>query len=139
MKLNTLERLMLLNVLPKEGSFANIKLLRIAREELSFDERENKSLNFRQEDNKTMWNQTVIVNKGTGEPLKGDPELINKMVMANPDRFEMKPTVEDKEISFGEVVTNLIIKALKDLDAQEKLTEQHFSVYEKFITEEVKT
>jgi len=32
MKLSVLDRIMLLNVLPKEGSFANLKILRIARE-----------------------------------------------------------------------------------------------------------
>lgn len=55
MRLSVLDRLLLLNLLPAEGSFANLKLLRVAREELSFNEEENKSLNFRQEGEQMVW------------------------------------------------------------------------------------
>jgi len=57
MKVNVLERLILLNILPKEGSYANIKLLRVARENLSFDEKENKELNFNQDGDNLTWTQ----------------------------------------------------------------------------------
>ena len=46
MKLNVLERIVLLNILPQQGSFSNLKLLRVAKEALSFTEEENKLLNF---------------------------------------------------------------------------------------------
>ncbi len=42
-------------------------------------------------------------------------------------------TVQPKEIVIGEVVTEMIKKALKELDGKEKLTQDHISLYEKFI------
>ena len=100
MELNTLERVMLMGVLPKEGTFANLKLLRIAKERLSFSEEENKKLNFRQEGDQMYWDEA--------------PHM--------------------KEVNFGDTVTELIVKTLKGLNDKGKLTEQHFSLYEKFIT-----
>jgi len=45
--------------------------------------------------------------------------------------------VEPKEIVFGDIAKGLIVDALKRLDKQEKLTQQHISVYEKFVLGEV--
>jgi len=39
-----------------------------------------------------------------------------------------------KEIVFGDVAKQLIIDALTRLDREEKLTQQHITLYEKFIT-----
>jgi len=100
MKFNVLERVVLMNLLPKEGSFANIKLLRVARESLSFDDLENKKLNFVQTENSLNWN----------------PEA----------------DIVGKDIELGEVVTQMIVKELKKLDEEEKLMEDHFSIFEKF-------
>lgn len=57
--------------------------------------------------------------------------------------FEIKPEgnlltwnkkgKEEKEIEIGEKATDLIVDALKDLDKKAKLTNEHFSIYEKFI------
>ena len=45
--------------------------------------------------------------------------------------------VEPKEIVFSDITEGLITDALKRLDEQEKLTQQHISVYEKFVLEKV--
>ena len=37
-----------------------------------------------------------------------------------------------KEVDLGEVVSKIIIKALKKLDAEENLTSDYFSLFEKF-------
>ena len=63
MKLNVLERILASGLLPKEGTFANLKLLRVAQEDLSFDEKENKALNFRQEGEMTRWEDSVVPDK----------------------------------------------------------------------------
>ena len=102
MKLNVLERIVVSEILPKEGSFMNLKLVRTVKEELSFSEEENKALEFNQIGTSLKWKENVI---------------------------------EDKEFNFGEVVTKLIISKLKELDESEDLTENHFSLYEKFIGE----
>ena len=111
MKLSVLDRIMLLNVLPREGSFANLKILRIARENISFSEEENGLLKFRQEGDKTLWNDTMI------------------------SEGKLVPTVPECEFILGKVVTNLIVEELKRLNDTQKLTESHFSLYEKFMTE----
>jgi len=102
-KLDVLERLILLQVLPKEGNYSNLKALRVVREALAFSEAENKALAFREEQGMLRWN-----------PLGAPP----------------------KEIFFGEIIEGLIVKALKELDKAEKLTQDHFSLYEKFVSEE---
>jgi len=47
MLLGVEERLVLLSVLPTEGNFTTIKLMRDLREKLSFSEEEHKEYNFR--------------------------------------------------------------------------------------------
>ena len=108
MKLSVIERVVLSNILPKEGSFANLRLLRIVREELSFNEEENKLLGFRQEGNQLMWNSKIVKGKQVD-------------------------IVEDRDFRIGDVVTKLIKDELGSLNSQAKLTEQHFSLYEKFV------
>ena len=46
MKLNVSERLAVLELLPTSGSFLNLKLVREAREDLSFTEKETQKLEF---------------------------------------------------------------------------------------------
>jgi hypothetical protein len=38
-----------------------------------------------------------------------------------------------RDFSFGEKATDMIIAALKKLNAEKKLTEDHYSLYEKFV------
>ena len=56
MDLSVVERLVLLSLLPQEGSYINLKLLRTAREELSFSDEEVGILNFVQEGDQVRWN-----------------------------------------------------------------------------------
>ena len=50
------DRLTLLNILPKEGDFTTIKLMRKLRESLSFDEDELKIIQFVQNGDQVQWN-----------------------------------------------------------------------------------
>jgi hypothetical protein len=104
-KLDILERLMLLGILPKEGTYANLKLLRVVKEALSFSDAENKKLQFKQDVGPD------------GQP----------MLFWNPN------VKADKEIFFGDVVEGLIRATLTDLDKAGKITESHYSLYEKFM------
>ena len=103
MILSVHDRLMILSLLPKEGNFTNLKLIRKAREALSFDEAEHLALNVRE------------VEEGAER----------RMIWDN--------AVPDKDISLGEVVTQIIVKELKTLDEKGKLTADHMNIYEKFI------
>uniref|UniRef100_A0A6M3K7T5 Uncharacterized protein n=1 Tax=viral metagenome TaxID=1070528 RepID=A0A6M3K7T5_9ZZZZ len=100
MEFSVIERLGLLSVLPKEGTFLTLKLVRQLREALSFDEQELESLGFRQEGERVFWN---VSNE--------------------------KP----KDVEIGGAMSDLITKTLKELDKTEKLTEELFGLYEKFV------
>lgn len=100
MKLDVRERLVLLSVLPQEGNFITLKVLRKLKEVLSFSEEEIKQYNFVQNEDKVTWD----------------------------DKAE-----QSKEIEIGEKAIDIIKEALKKLDEQKKLRDEHFSIYEKFM------
>lgn len=139
MLLSVMERLIVAGLLPNVENYTNLKLLRVARESLSFTEEENKLLNFRTKevDGKvnTIWNENHLVAKATQERVDGDVEAQSKLVIANPENFEMVPVVREVDIELGEVVTNIIIKTLKTLEAATppELEDKHFTIYEKFV------
>jgi hypothetical protein len=56
MELNIAERLTLLGILPKEGNFLTLKILRKLREELSFSEEELKKYQITQDGEQIHWN-----------------------------------------------------------------------------------
>lgn len=101
-ELTILERLVLLNILPKEGDFTTIKLLRKLRENLSFDEEEHKALNFVQDGDQVTW----------------DVEAAAGLV---------------RRVQIGEKQSDIVHDALKKLNDEKKLSEQHLSLYEKFV------
>lgn len=72
MELTVLERLVLQGLLPKEGNYTTLKLLRVCREALSFDDLENKRLGFHQDGDQVRWNENVNVVKNIeiGEVMK---------------------------------------------------------------------
>ncbi len=55
MELNVFDRLILLNILPKEGDYTTLKIVRKMREDLSFTEDEHKSLDFKQDEGNIRW------------------------------------------------------------------------------------
>lgn len=139
-RVNVLERYVLLQLLPKEGTFANLKLLRVIREALSFNESENRALQFRIEsgdDGKPQlrWNTLKLINKKTKDIVKGTDATFSVMYDKDPDAFEVSKACPDKAIFFGEVVEGMIAKAMKDLEKLDppKLTVDHESLYEKFV------
>ena len=101
MELSVMERLVLLNLLPQEGNFTTIKLLRKLQEELSFDEKEHKTLEFKQDGDQVKWNEDANVVK--------------------------EVRVEGKMLA-------LIVDALTKLDEESKLKNEHFTLYEKFVS-----
>jgi len=100
MKLDVRERLVLLSVLPQEGNFITLKVVRKLREGLSFNEEELKQYNFVQEDQRVTWD----------------------------DKVE-----QSKEIEIGEKAMDIIKEALKKLNEDKKLKDEHFTIYEKFV------
>jgi hypothetical protein len=63
MKLNVLERLVVSSLLPEQGSFLNLKLIREAKEDLSFNEEEHKALEFKSTNGAINWNASANIIK----------------------------------------------------------------------------
>lgn len=118
MELNVNERFTLLGILPKEGNFLTLKILRKLREELSFNESEIKALGFKSP-GQTYVNDDGVTITVPDNSLHWDPRA-----------------PQTKEFDFGAKATELITDVLKELDKQKKLTDAHFSIYEKFLGEE---
>lgn len=57
MELSVYNRLILLNILPKEGDFTTLKIIRKLREDLSFSEQEHAALQFKQDGGNVQWKQ----------------------------------------------------------------------------------
>lgn len=103
MKLTILERLLALGVLPKEGSYITLKVIRRGQEELSFTDEEIKKYKFVNEGEQTRWD----------------------------DKVE-----QETDIKLGSKVKTLIAEELEKLDKDKKLTQQHFTLYQKFVKED---
>ena len=90
MKLSVLERLLIQSLLPEKGSFTNLKLMRVAREALSFDEDENKALKFVQDGEQLRWEDNAV---GDNEIKIGEvvTEMIKKELKALNDKEELTP------------------------------------------------
>ncbi len=56
MKLNVMERLNVLSVLPKESDFATLKIVRVLQDSVGFGEAEWKEYGIKQKDGSTTWN-----------------------------------------------------------------------------------
>jgi hypothetical protein len=103
MLLKLLDRVTLLGVLPEQGDFVTLKIVRKLRESLAFDEEEISRLKIQQNDGVITWDTLAD---------------------------------EGKEVTIGEKASDLIVGCLKKLDKEQKLTAQHYDLYEKFIVTE---
>ena len=106
-KLNLYERVVAMSLLPKEGSFITLKIIRDLQMELAPSEEEAKIAGLEN-----------LPNGG----IKADNWLL----------------VVEKEIVFGDIAKGIIVDALKKLDEEEKLVNDHFTVYQKFMLVENK-
>jgi len=106
MKLNLSERFSLLNILPQEGNFVTLKIIRDLTSGLAPNDKEFKEFDIKQrpganiQETETTWNLAGNVEKG---------------------------------IEIGEKSTDIIVAALTKLDETEKLEPRYLSLYEKFV------
>jgi hypothetical protein len=104
MKLNVNERFAILGLLPKEGNFLTLKIIREQKELLSFSDDEVKEYEFTVNGDNVNWN-------------------IEKE----------KKEIGEKDIKITNTCKDIIIAKLKELDQKNKLAENYFTIYEKFI------
>ena len=113
MKLTIIERNILMSILPKEGNFITLKTVRQLREALSIQDGEDEEYGILKEGDKLP--NGAVIQKG---------------------QFRLTRNLDaEKEIPFTKKGLEAVEAALKTLNAQNKLTEAHVSLYEKFVGE----
>ncbi|MAH50245.1 hypothetical protein CMI37_30775 [Candidatus Pacearchaeota archaeon] len=106
MLLSVIERVLLVNIMPREGSVINLKLLREFRESLSFSEEENKALSLSVDDHGSVhWR--LLDDDGNAIP-------------------------QVKEIPVNQIMFDIAKKTLAKMNKDEILKEEHLPLYEKF-------
>ena len=103
-KLGLFDRLVCLALLPAEGSYATLKIVRELQMELAPSEEESK--------------------------LAG---VIDDLLTGGVQATLGWDKVGDKDIVFGDIAKGIIVAALEKLNEQEKLTQQHFNLYRWFV------
>jgi hypothetical protein len=103
MELTVKERIVLLNIVPKEGDFKTLKQIRKFREELGFSDDENLILNFQ-------------------------PGAEGTITWTEPEDGPHK-----KEFKIGDTIMELVVDALVQADKGKKLNNDTFELYEKFV------
>ena len=111
MKLNVLERLLALSVLPEEGDFVTLKVIRRGKMELSFSEDELKKYKVK--------NVEVETPDGKKQNTQWDSSV-----------------EQETEIKLGSKVISLVSEGLEKLNKDKKLKEEHYTLYEKFCKED---
>ncbi len=96
MRLNVNERLALLGLLPKEGDFLTLKVIRDLQEALSFSEEEHTALQFKELDNnQVVWLKAADPNKEFDFEPKATQIIVSSLEKANTQK---KLTIEHMSI-----------------------------------------
>ena len=106
-KLGLFDRLVCLSLLPVEGSYATLKIVRDMQMELAPTEEENKAAG-----------------------------IVDDLLTGGVQASKGWDKVEDKEIVFGDMAKALVVSALEKLNKEEKLTQQHINLYKWFVLDE---
>jgi len=102
MKLGVMDRLVLLNTLPKEGNFTTLKIVRTMREDLSFTEEEHKTLEFKQEGDSVRWNQGADVERDINFGEKATDIIVGVLKKLNSDKKLAEQHYRLYEVFVGE-------------------------------------
>jgi len=86
MELQISERLVLLSILPVEGDFTTLKIVRKLRESLSFNEEEHKLYKFKQEEGKVFWDNDAGDSKDIDIGEKAQDIIVNALEKLNQDK-----------------------------------------------------
>lgn len=97
MKMNLIERLVALQMLPAEGNFASLKSLRVAKETLALTAEEVKEFEFKQEDERAVWN----IKGSEDRPIKLE-EFAVEAIKKNLKDLDAKNELKEQHISLYE-------------------------------------
>lgn len=132
MKLTVFERLQLQNMLPKEGNFVTLKLVRKLHEALSFSEKEIGEIDF-----KNHWQCQKCNTKSISAQVPKCESCGAYMAPSGMVHWdEAKAIKVIKDVHMGRSMRDLCRSTLKKLSDEDKLTEQTMSLYELFVEAE---
>lgn len=132
MKLTVPERLVLVNILPPEGDYTTLKLVRKLRESLSFSEEEHKQVNFRSrfdcpECKVEVYSATLP--KCENKDCKRFDQYMQKsnFLTWNEDANIVK------DVHMGNKAKELLKSTLQRMSDEKKLNETYLDAYERFV------
>jgi len=82
MILTVLERLVVLQLLPRRGDLTTLRIVRDLERDLSFSEEEHAALNFRKEGTATRWNEGVVPDKEAEIGAVGQQLVVDGLMAA---------------------------------------------------------
>jgi len=129
MKLDVFERLMLMSILPREGDFVTLKLVRKLREALSFNEKEVAEIDFKNHYRCPKCEKVEL----SAQVIKCQDCGIYMTLAGAVTWDEEKAIGVVKDVHMGRAMRELCKATLKRLSDEGKLTEQHMSLYELFV------
>lgn len=124
-KMNAVERLTAMMLLPQEGSFVTLRIQRELTAKLGMNDEEYKEFGIEQIGQSVRFG--VVKPKDDTEESKKEAELKSAEAI--------KKAFEEREIKLGEKQTDMIKDALVKMDKENKLEQRHFTLYEKFCEE----
>ena len=129
MELKVFERIILLNILPEHGDFVTLKLVRKMRETLSFSEKEIEQIDF-----VNHWQCPRCKKAGVSASVMQCPDCEVYMKPSGQVTWNDKKAANViKDVKLGGAMTKMCSDALQRLCDEEKLGEEHFTLYEKFV------
>jgi len=141
-KLTLGDRFAVLSVLPAEGNFATLKMVRKLREQLSLTESEIKeykvvqiseeqvvAITSAKTDAEALIVATALFGKDSAQRIAIG--IRNGTMGGNQITWEKGGKVAEME--FGEFAENMIKNSLEELDKTNKLEDKHFAIYEMFV------
>ena len=141
-KLTLGDRFTILSILPAEGNFATLKIMRKLREQMSLNETEIKEYNVVQifeehtvaiKNAKTDEEAVTVATKtyGADNAQRIAMGIRNGTIKSNQTTWEKGE--KTAEIEFGEFAENLIKEQLKKMNEANKLEDRHFEIFEIFV------
>ena len=132
MKLTVYERIVLQNILPAQGDFITLKLVRKLKETLAFNEKEIAEIDF-----KNHWKCPKCEKVEITSEMPKCPDCDVYMAPAGSVTWnEEKAKKVVKDVHMGSKMETLCRTTLQKLSDEKTMTEQHFSLFEKFVKAE---
>ena len=128
MELSVFERLIIFNILPSQGNFTTLKTVRELKEAVGFDE-DAEALDFHE--GYECGECGARVRKPLNEP-PGACHKCGEGLVKTGEMFWSSEADKPKEVEITDRGKRIIVDILEKLNDEEKLTNEHYTIYEKF-------